>query len=80
MSVTDLYHSLHSYTALGYIEIGGVEGSGGTRLVILKFPGEPAASLELPTAPATDASTWAAVSTTSRSRRRPGEYAGIDTG
>jgi lactoylglutathione lyase len=45
--VTDLDHSLHFYTALGYIEIGRVEGSGGTRLVILKFPGEPAASLEL---------------------------------
>ena len=44
--VTDLDHSLHFYAALGYIEIGRVEG-GGTRLVILKFPGEPAASLEL---------------------------------
>jgi lactoylglutathione lyase len=45
--VTDLDHSLRFYTSLGYIEMGRVEGSGGTRLVILKFPGEPAASLEL---------------------------------
>lgn len=45
--VTDLDHSLHFYTVLGYIEIARVEPSGGTRLVMLKFPGEPAASLEL---------------------------------
>jgi lactoylglutathione lyase len=49
--VTDLDRSLGFYTALGYIELGRVEGRGEggdrARLVILKFPGEPAASLEL---------------------------------
>ncbi|MFD0901446.1 VOC family protein [Actinomadura sediminis] len=45
--VTHLDHSLRFYTGLGYIEMGRVEGGDGTRLVILKFPGEPAASLEL---------------------------------
>lgn len=44
--VTDLDRSLDFYTALGYLELGRVEGDG-SRLVILKFPGEPAASLEL---------------------------------
>lgn len=45
--VTDLDHSLRFYTALGYTEMGRVEAGDGTRLAILKFPGEPAASLEL---------------------------------
>ena len=45
--VTDLDRSLRFYTALGYVELGRVEVGDGTRLVILKFPGEPAASLEL---------------------------------
>ena len=45
--VTDLDRSLGFYTALGYVELGRVEVGDGTRLVILKFPGEPAASLEL---------------------------------
>ncbi|GAA2324936.1 VOC family protein [Streptomyces kunmingensis] len=45
--VTDLDRSLGFYTALGYAVLGRVEGGDGTRLVILKFPDEPAASLEL---------------------------------
>ncbi|PWI13160.1 glyoxalase [Streptomyces sp. Act143] len=45
--VTDLARSLGFYTALGYVELGRVEVGDGARLVILKFPGEPAASLEL---------------------------------
>jgi lactoylglutathione lyase len=45
--VTDLARSLEFYTALGYVELGRVEGGEGSHLVILKFPGEPAASLEL---------------------------------
>ena len=45
--VTDLDRSLGFYTALGYIELGRVEIGDGARLVILKFPDEPAASLEL---------------------------------
>ncbi|MEV0097292.1 VOC family protein [Streptomyces sp. NPDC050738] len=45
--VTQLGKSLGFYTALGYVELGRVEGGDGARLVILKFPGEPAASLEL---------------------------------
>ena len=50
--VTDLDRSLGFYTALGYVELGRVEVGEGTRLVILKFPGEPAASLELVHRPA----------------------------
>lgn len=50
--VTDLDRSLGFYTALGYAELGRVEAGDGTRLVILKFPGEPAASLELVHRPA----------------------------
>jgi lactoylglutathione lyase len=50
--VTDLDRSLGFYTALGYVELGRVEVGDGTRLVILKFPGEPAASLELVHRPA----------------------------
>jgi lactoylglutathione lyase len=45
--VTDLDRSLAFYTALGYAELGRVEVGAGARLVILKFPDEPAASLEL---------------------------------
>ncbi|MDC2956630.1 VOC family protein [Streptomyces gilvifuscus] len=45
--VTDLDRSLGFYTALGYAELGRVDGGHGARLVILKFPDEPAASLEL---------------------------------
>ncbi|MFF0078664.1 VOC family protein [Streptomyces canus] len=50
--VTDLDRSLGFYTALGYAELGRVEVGDGSRLVILKFPGEPAASLELVHRPA----------------------------
>ncbi|MEV7401951.1 VOC family protein [Streptomyces sp. NPDC091267] len=45
--ISDLDRSLGFYTALGYAELGRVEVGEGARLVILKFPGEPAASLEL---------------------------------
>ncbi|MFF0016342.1 VOC family protein [Streptomyces sp. NPDC005374] len=45
--VTDLDRSLGFYTALGYAELGRVEAGDGARLVILKFPDEAAASLEL---------------------------------
>ncbi|WP_406430221.1 VOC family protein [Streptomyces sp. NBC_00631] len=45
--VTDLKGSLGFYTALGYAELGRVEAGDAARLVILKFPDEPAASLEL---------------------------------
>ena len=45
--VTGPDRSLGFYTALGYVELGRVEGGEGARLVILKFPDEPAASLEL---------------------------------
>ena len=50
--VTDLDRSLGFYTALGYVELGRVELGEGNRLVILNFPGEPAASLELVHRPA----------------------------
>ncbi len=45
--VTDLDRSLDFYTALGYVELGTVQGGDAGRLVLLQFPGEPAASLEL---------------------------------
>ncbi|MFG2777258.1 VOC family protein [Streptomyces prunicolor] len=45
--VTELDRSLAFYTALGYVELGRVEIGDGARLMILNFPGEPAASLEL---------------------------------
>jgi lactoylglutathione lyase len=45
--VTDLDRSLDFYTAVGYGELGRVEVGDGARLVILKFPDEPVASLEL---------------------------------
>jgi lactoylglutathione lyase len=50
--VTDLERSLGFYTALGYAELGRVDVGDGSRLVILNFPGEPAASLELVHRPA----------------------------
>ncbi|WP_328309209.1 VOC family protein [Streptomyces sp. NBC_00442] len=45
--VADLGRSLGFYAALGYVELGRVDVGDGARLAILKFPGEPAASLEL---------------------------------
>jgi len=45
--VANLDRSLGFYTALGYAELGRVEVGDGARLLILKFPDEPAASLEL---------------------------------
>ncbi|MCQ9129604.1 VOC family protein [Streptomyces hilarionis] len=45
--VTDLDRSLAFYTALGYVEVGRVQGGEAGHLVILGFPDEPAASLEL---------------------------------
>ena len=45
--VTELDRSLAFYRAVGYVELGRVEGSDGGRLVILKLPEEPAATLEL---------------------------------
>jgi lactoylglutathione lyase len=45
--VTELDRSLAFYTALGYAELGRVDGVDGRRLVLLKFSGEAAASLEL---------------------------------
>ncbi|WP_329126838.1 VOC family protein [Streptomyces sp. NBC_01465] len=50
--VTDLDRSLGFYTALGYVELGTVDAGNGSHLVILGFPGEPAASLELVHRPA----------------------------
>ncbi|MFF6804001.1 VOC family protein [Streptomyces sp. NPDC012616] len=45
--VSGLGRSLGFYTALGYVELGRVEARDGAHLVILTFPDEPAASLEL---------------------------------
>lgn len=45
--VTDLDRSLDFYTTLGYVEVGRVAGADGGCLVILKFPDEPVATLEL---------------------------------
>ncbi|MDI3405164.1 VOC family protein [Streptomyces cavernicola] len=45
--VSDLDRSLAFYTALGYVALGRVDIGEGNRLVLLAFPGEPAASLEL---------------------------------
>lgn len=45
--VTDLERSLDFYTALGYHELGLVAFDDGGSLAILKFPDEPAATLEL---------------------------------
>ncbi len=45
--VTDLEHSLEFYATLGYVEVGRVGVGDGGRLVILKLPDEPVATLEL---------------------------------
>ncbi|KUL75480.1 MULTISPECIES: VOC family protein [unclassified Streptomyces] len=45
--VTDLDRSLGFYTAVGYAELGKVALGAGAHLVLLRFPDEPAASLEL---------------------------------
>lgn len=66
--VTDLDRSLGFYTALGYVELGRVEVGDGSRLVILKFPANRRPRSNWSTVPPTDASTWAAESTTSLSR------------
>lgn len=50
--VTDLDRSLDFYTGLGYVVLGRIDAGEGARLVILAFPGEPAASLELVHRPA----------------------------
>jgi lactoylglutathione lyase len=45
--VSDLERSLDFYTAVGYRELGRVAFDDGGRLVVLSFPDEAAASLEL---------------------------------
>jgi lactoylglutathione lyase len=45
--ITDLDRSLAFYSALGYVELGRVDLGDSSQLVILKFPDEAAASLEL---------------------------------
>jgi lactoylglutathione lyase len=45
--VADLDRSLDFYATLGYTEVGTVALDDGGRLAILKFPDEPAATLEL---------------------------------
>ena len=50
--VTDLDRAVRFYAALGYAELGRIAGSDGGTLVLLKFPGEPVASLELVHRPA----------------------------
>lgn len=50
--VNDLDRSLEFYAALGYTELGRVPFDDGSRLVLLKFPGEAWASLELVHRPA----------------------------
>lgn len=50
--VTDLDLSLAFYVAIGYIEVGRVAFDDGACLVMLRFPGEPAVSLELVHRPA----------------------------
>ncbi|BCJ28606.1 VOC family protein [Actinocatenispora sera] len=45
--VSDLDRSLAFYGALGYAELGRVDLGDGSRLVILKFPDEASASLEV---------------------------------
>ena len=47
LRVTDLDRSLAFYTAVGYVELGRVVFDDGGRLVVLHFPDEPAATLEL---------------------------------
>ncbi len=50
--VTDLAVSLGFYTALGYCEVGRVDIGDGAKLIMLKFPGEEVATLELAHHPA----------------------------
>lgn len=50
--VNDLARSLEFYAALGYTELGTVPFDDGSRLVLLKFPGESWATLELVHRPA----------------------------
>ncbi|MFJ9544397.1 VOC family protein [Streptomyces sp. NPDC101225] len=50
--VTDLDRSLGFYTAVGYTVLGRIDTGAGSRLVLLAFPGETAASLELVHRPA----------------------------
>jgi lactoylglutathione lyase len=45
--VTDLDRSLRFYAAIGYVELGRIASGDGGSLVVLKFPGEPVATLEL---------------------------------
>ena len=45
--VTDLDRSLDFYTTLGYIEVGSGAIGDGVRIALLRFPDEPAATLEL---------------------------------
>jgi lactoylglutathione lyase len=45
--VSDLERSLRFYSALGYRILGRVHLGGGEQLVVLSFPDEPAATLEL---------------------------------
>lgn len=50
--ISDLSRSLRFYTALGYVELGRVPTEDEGSLVMLAFPGEPWASLELVHRPA----------------------------
>jgi lactoylglutathione lyase len=52
LRVTDLDTSLAFYTALGYKALGSVPFDDGSQLTMLKFPDEPAVSLELVHRPA----------------------------
>lgn len=45
--VTDLDRSLAFYRALGYVAMGTIAVGGGSRLVLLRFPEESIATLEL---------------------------------
>ncbi|HVX44771.1 MAG TPA: VOC family protein [Mycobacteriales bacterium] len=45
--VSDPERSLQFYTSLGYRKVGAVEFDDGTRLLMLRFPEEPATTLEL---------------------------------
>jgi lactoylglutathione lyase len=45
--ISDPERSLEFYTALGYRKVGAVEFDDGGRLLMLRFPDEPATTLEL---------------------------------
>lgn len=45
--VADLAASIRFYTALGYVQVGGVDLDGGATLTMLKFPGDEIVTLEL---------------------------------